>query len=70
MANTHHIEASPSTVHWGYFDAELAPVMEIASGDTINLNSVSGGPDNLPSPDYYVPPELLEIHKKVPKNPS
>ena len=67
MANTHDIEASPSTVHWGYFDAELDPVMEIASGDTINLNSVSGGPDNLPGPDYYIPPELLEIHKKVPK---
>ena len=67
MANTHDIQASPSTVHWGYFDAELDPVMEIASGDTINLNSVSGGPDNLPGPDYYIPPELLEIHKKVPK---
>ena len=27
MANTHDIQASPSTVHWGYFDAELDSVM-------------------------------------------
>ena len=67
MANNHFIKASPSTVHWGYFDAELMPAMEVHSGDTIVLNSVSGGPDNLPSNEYYVPPELFEIHENVPK---
>ena len=67
MANNHFIKASPSTVHWGYFDAELMPAMEVHSGDTIVLNSVSGGPDNLPSNEYYVPPELFEIHENVPR---
>ncbi|MBH69034.1 MAG: amidase [Rhodospirillaceae bacterium] len=67
MPKVHHVGASPSTVHWGYFDAALPPVLEVDSGDTVILQSVSGGPDNLPSDDYYVPPELYEIHDKVPR---
>ena len=66
MAETHHLPASVSTVHWGYFDAKLAPVLEVASGDTITLDSVSGGPVTLPGEGFHVPPELLEIHDKVP----
>ena len=65
MPNVHHIGASPSTVHWGYFDSTIPPVLEVDSGDTVILQSVSGGPDNLPTDDYYVPPELYEIHEKV-----
>lgn len=69
---THHVlDASPETVHWGYFDAELAPVLEVESGDTVTLRSVSGTPRNLPGPGFHVPPELLEIHKSVqPKLPG
>ena len=59
MATTHHLPASIETVHWGYFDAALDPVLEIESGDTVNLESVSGGPETLPGDGYHVPPELL-----------
>ena len=55
--------ASPETVHWGWFDATQPPVRTIASGDTIAIESVSGGPANLPGPGYHVPPELLAIHE-------
>jgi acetamidase/formamidase len=56
------IEAGPKTCHWGYFDATLDPVMTVASGSEITMNSVSGGPAVLPGDGYHVPPELLEIH--------
>ena len=65
MVTTHHLSASPGTVHWGYFDAAVNPVLEVNSGDTLVLESVSGGPESLPGEGYHVPPELLEIHEKV-----
>ena len=67
MAQEHRLVASTSTVHWGYFDAELKPTLEIESGDTVTIETVSGGADVLPGPGYHVPPELLEIHEKVPQ---
>ena len=67
MAKAHRLVASTSTVHWGYFDSELKPALEVDSGDTVNIETVSGGADVLPGPGYYVPPELLEIHDNVPR---
>ena len=32
--NIRHLEPSPETVHWGYFDASLPPQLTIDSGDT------------------------------------
>ncbi|MFK7751292.1 MAG: acetamidase/formamidase family protein [Sedimentitalea sp.] len=56
------LKASPEACHWGYFDAARAPVAEIESGQEITIETISGGPRNLPGPGYYVPPELLELH--------
>ena len=67
MAKAHRLVASTSTVHWGYFDSELKPALEVDSGDTVTIETVSGGADVLPGPGYYVPPELLEIHDNVPR---
>ncbi len=44
MPNHHTLSASPDTVHWGYFDARLAPRLTVDSGDTVTLHCVSGGP--------------------------
>jgi len=41
----HRIPATPETVRWGVFDAAIPPVITIASGDTVVLECVSGGPD-------------------------
>ena len=35
MNKTHQLKATPRSVHWGYFDASLPPVLEIGSGDTV-----------------------------------
>jgi len=64
---THKLDASPETVHWGYFDAALKPLVTIDSGDTITISTVSGTLGYLPKPEsgLTVPPELAAIHQKV-----
>jgi acetamidase/formamidase len=37
----HHLKATPKTVHWGYFDAALAPVLKVASGDLIQAEAIT-----------------------------
>src|SRR5215470_4749330 len=56
------VDASPDTVHWGFFDAGLAPVAEIDSGGTVTISTVSGTPDLMPRPPLEVPPALAAIH--------
>ena len=43
----------------GWFDAALPPVLTIDSGDRVTIESISGGPKNLPGEGFTVPPELL-----------
>jgi len=64
---THRLDAAPETVHWGYFDANLKPLLTIDSGDEVVISSVSGAPAHLPKPGsgLTVPDALLAIHAKV-----
>lgn len=66
---SHRLSASPDTCRWGYFDASVPPVLTIASGEEVEIESVSGGPDTLPPEGFHVPPELLEIHRANPGLP-
>ena len=61
---THRIDATPQTVRWGMFDASFPPLITIASGDTVVLECVSGGPEVMPPPGagFAVPPALAAIH--------
>ena len=65
MADEHKIDCSIDTVHWGFFDAMLEPVLEIASGDVVTIDTVSGAPFSLPGDGYHIPPELLDIHRTL-----
>lgn len=60
----HHLRSSPETVHWGWFDAALPHVLTIDSGDRVTIDSLSGGPANLPGEGFQVPPELLDVHAR------
>jgi acetamidase/formamidase len=42
----------------------MAPVLHVASGDRVTIDSVSGGPDALPPAGFHVPPELFDIHAR------
>ena len=56
------IDAGPDTVHWGFFDAKLLPILTIDSGDRVTISSVSGTPELLPPPPFRIPPALPAIH--------
>jgi acetamidase/formamidase len=65
----HHLKASVANCHWGYFDAKRAPVLTVNSGDHVTVDTVSGSPAVVPSSDFYVPPELREIHAQMVGHP-
>jgi acetamidase/formamidase len=59
----HYLKAGPKAAHWGFFDAQLAPVLTVASGDTVTIETVSGNADFLPDAEkFHIPPALTEIH--------
>ena len=37
---TYRLVATPHTVHTGFFDSSIPPVLTIASGDTVNLSTM------------------------------
>ena len=66
QAARHILMPSPETVHWGYFDAALAPVLEIDPGDIVTVGSVSGSPDETPKEGAFVVRAALKsIHAAV-----
>ena len=62
-SNIPRIEAGPDTVHWGYFSADLAPVLTVDSGARVTMSSVSGAPQHMPPPPFTIPAALPAIHK-------
>lgn len=65
MPKRHEITASPETVHWGYFDATLKPILTIQPGDTLVVHTVFGLPTDMHPDRRRVPPELQAIHETV-----
>jgi acetamidase/formamidase len=67
----HAVAAAPETVHWGYFDGSLPPILTVEPGDTVTLSTVSGSPEVMPTSGFQVPPALSAIHAAMrPKLPG
>lgn len=64
-STTHTLKSTPETVHWGHFDAALKPVLRIASGDRIAVETVSGSPDQMPRNGMKILPEMEGIYAGV-----
>ncbi|MGA8080190.1 MAG: acetamidase/formamidase family protein [Xanthobacteraceae bacterium] len=64
---SHRLDAGPGTVHWGYFDASLKPLLTVDSGDEVVISTVSGPPEAIPpeSSGLAVPDALRAIHANV-----
>lgn len=65
---TFDLKASPTTVHRGFFDASLKPVLTIDSGDIVRLETVSGNPryfEKLGVPKDKIPAELYAAFQGV-----
>jgi acetamidase/formamidase len=71
MPTAHRLDAGAETVHWGYFDARLAPRLTVDSGDTVTISTVSGPREVMPSPPLAIPSALAEIQARMtPKLPG
>jgi len=65
----HELKASPATVHRGFFDAALKPVLTIESGDIVRLWTASGNPryfESLGVPKENIPAELFAAFEGAP----
>jgi acetamidase/formamidase len=66
---THRLDAGPETVHWGFFDATLEPLITVEAGDAVVISTVSGAPAQMPQANsgFAVPAALSAIHARVPQ---
>lgn len=62
----HILEPGPKTVHIGFFDASLPPVVEVDSGDIVRVKTASGNPryyEDLGVPKEQIPAELYSVYE-------
>lgn len=68
-ARVHDLRLTPEHVHWGYYDAKVAPVLRIASGDRVNVETmVAGGLTRLRMAgvaDAEIPDALKAVEQRV-----
>jgi acetamidase/formamidase len=68
-AETHELKLTPANVHWGYYDARLKPVLKIASGDTVRVETmVAGGLERVRMagvPESEIPDSLKRVEDSV-----
>ncbi len=66
---THDLGLAPRTVHWGYYDGGLSPVLTIASGDIVRLETlIARGLDRLllaGAPEDEIPDRLKVVEREV-----
>src|SRR5450432_436970 len=65
----HELKASPTTVHRGFFDASLKPVLTIDPGDIVRLWTTTGNPryfESLGVPKEKIPAELYAAFEGAP----
>jgi acetamidase/formamidase len=58
-APTYTLKPTPKTVAWGYYDAKVAPVLRVKSGDTVEVQTlITSSPKRLE--DAGLPPDQVE----------
>jgi len=62
----HELNPSPETVHWGYFDATIPARITVDSGDTVVIDTVSGGKDDIGGDLSIARPAHRQIIETVP----
>lgn len=68
LARVHELKGSKQTVHLGFFDASLPPVLTIQPGDRVRLETFSGNPryyESLGVPKDRIPAELYAVYEGV-----
>src|ERR687888_1803156 len=69
QARTHDLTLTPEHVHWGYFDSRVPPVLRIASGDRVRVETmVAGGLQRLRLAgvaESEIPESLKRVEERV-----
>jgi acetamidase/formamidase len=71
------LDATPSTVAWGYYSAHAKPVLTVKNGDTVIMHTLStcGSPERLEGlgiPASEIPPDVTALYaaKDIDKGPG
>ena len=68
-AEMHELKLTPANVHWGYYDARVKPVLRIASGDTVRVETmIAGGLERLRlagASEAEIPASLKQVENSV-----
>src|SRR5215469_7927312 len=70
-AADHSLKVTPQTIAWGYYWSAAKPVLTIRSGDTVEIQTVSGNPERLEQagvPPDQIPPALRAVYAAIPQN--
>ena len=60
----HQLPATPATVHWGYFDAALAPALRVRSGDLILAEAITHRAGD--APDLLMDEPIQRLYREIP----
>jgi acetamidase/formamidase len=69
-AADYKVAASPETIAWGNYWAGAKPVLTVHSGDVVEIQTVSGDPQNLERsgvPADQIQPELRKVRAEFPR---
>src|SRR5947209_7193382 len=64
-ATLHVLRARKETVHWGYFDASLAPALRVKSGDLVRIEAVTHHAGD--APDLLMDQAIRQLYGDVPE---
>lgn len=59
----HHLAATADSVHWGYFDPRLAPVLTVASGDLVAIEALTHHAGD--APDLLMDDAIAAVFDRV-----
>src|ERR1700748_1080149 len=62
-ATVHRLPATPSTVHWGYFDPRLTPVLTGPSGDLVAIETLTHHAGD--APDLLMDAGIADVFDRV-----
>lgn len=61
----HVLPATAKSVHWGYFDASLAPALRVKSGDLVQVEAVSHHAGD--APDLLMDRAIRQLFNDIPR---
>src|SRR5271155_5174340 len=69
-AADYKIKAAPENIAWGYYWSDAKPVLTVKSGDVVEIQTVSGNPQNLERaglPPDQIQAELRKVNTDIPR---